>query len=240
MTIDFIELYIFGFIILAKRVSKRQKELIIESFINGKTLEQISEQFQFTKLTISRNLKREMGEKVYKELLQKQIIEKEKYIKDIGINDETNSQTEEDFLFSKLNTEGFKSDETKYEQNQSFSFMEIAPLYQDMDVASQKDLSSIPISEIKFPDVVYMVVDKKIELQIKYLKDYPDWQFLALEELNRKTIEIHYDIKVAKRFCSKDQKVIKVPNTNVFKIVAPLLISRGITRIVSFDQLIAL
>ena len=56
--------------------------------------------------------------------------------------------------------------------------MEIAPLYQDMDVASQKDLSSIPISEIKFPDVVYMVVDKKIELQIKYLKDYPDWQFL--------------------------------------------------------------
>ena len=99
LDLDFIELYIFGFIILAKRVSKRQKELIIESFINGKTLEQISEQFQFTKLTISRNLKREMGEKVYKELLQKHIIEKEKYIKDIGINDETNSQTEEDFLF---------------------------------------------------------------------------------------------------------------------------------------------
>ena len=225
---------------MAKRVSKRQKELIIENFINGKTLDQLSEQFQFTKLTISRNLKREMGEKVYKELLQKQTIEKEKYIEDIGINDETNSQTEKDFLISKLNFEGVKSDETKNEQNQSFSFMEIAPLYQDMDVASQKDLSSIPISEIKFPDVVYMVVDKKIELQIKYLKDYPDWQFLALEELNRKTIEIHYDMKVAKRFCSKEQKVIKVPNTNVFKIVAPLLISRGITRIVSFDQLIAL
>ena len=225
---------------MAKRVSKRQKELIIESFINGKTLEQLSEEFQFTKLTISRNLKKEIGEKVYKELLQKQIIENGTYKKDIGIIDETNSQTEKDVLISNLILEGFKPEETQYEKNQSSSFMEIAPLYQDIDDAPQKDLSSIPISEIKFPDVVYMVVDKKIELEIKYLKDYPDWQFLALEELHRKTIEIHYDMKVAKRFCNKEQKVIKVPNTNVFKIVAPLLISRGITRIVSSDQLIAL
>ena len=35
-----------------------------------------------------------------------------------------------------------------------------------------------------------MIVDKKIELEIKYLKDYPHWQFLAQDELNRKTIEI--------------------------------------------------
>jgi hypothetical protein len=34
--------------------------------------------------------------------------------------------------------------------------------------------------------------------------------------------------------------VIKVPNTNVFKIVAPILLSKGISRIVSPDKLIAL
>ena len=60
------------------------------------------------------------------------------------------------------------------------------------------------------------------------------------EELNRKTIKIYFDLKIAKRFCKKEQKVIKVPNSNVFKIVARLLQSRGITRIVSDDQLIAL
>ena len=52
--------------------------------------------------------------------------------------------------------------------------------------------------------------------------------------------EIFYDMKVAKRFCSKEQKVIKVPNTDVFRIVAPLLIARGITRIVTSDHLISL
>ena len=85
-----------------------------------------------------------------------------------------------------------------------------------------------------------MIVDKKIELETKYLKDYPEWNFLSKDELNRKTIEIYEDLKVAKRFCNRDQKVIKVPNTDVFKIVAPILISRGISRIVSPNKLIAL
>ena len=114
------------------------------------------------------------------------------------------------------------------------------PLNYQIEFANQKDLSSVPISEINFPQIVYMIVDKKIELETKYLKDYPDWQFLSKDELNRKTIEIYYDIKIAKRFCSKDQKVIKVPNTEIFKIVSPILLSRGISRIISSDKLIAL
>ncbi len=85
-----------------------------------------------------------------------------------------------------------------------------------------------------------MIVDKKIELEIKLLKDYPEWEFLPNEDLKRKTIEIYCDLKLAKRVCSKDQKVIKVPNTDVFRIVSPILISRGITRIVSAEKLIAL
>ena len=85
-----------------------------------------------------------------------------------------------------------------------------------------------------------MIVDNRIELQTKLLNDYPEWQFLSKEELERNTIEIFYDLKIAKRFCSKEQKVIKVPNTDVFRIVAPLLKSRGITRIVTSDKLIAL
>ena len=85
-----------------------------------------------------------------------------------------------------------------------------------------------------------MIVDKKIELEIKLLKDYPDWEFLPKEDLNRKTIEIFFDLKEAKRFCSKEQKVIKVPNTDVFRIVSSFLISRGISRIVTPETLVAL
>ena len=92
----------------------------------------------------------------------------------------------------------------------------------------QKDLASVPINDVDMPEIAYMIVDKKIELTIKYLKDYPEWQFLADDELRRKTIEIYFDLKVAKRFCSKEQKVLKVPNTNIFKLAAPMLLKKGI------------
>ena len=85
-----------------------------------------------------------------------------------------------------------------------------------------------------------MIVHKNIELEIKLLKDYPDWEFLPNEDLNRKTIEIFFDLKKAKRVCKKEKKVIKVPNTDVFRIVSPILISRGISRIVTSEKLIAL
>ena len=91
-----------------------------------------------------------------------------------------------------------------------------------------------------FPKVVFMIVEKNIELEIKYLREYPDWQFLSEEELNRKTIQIFDELKVAKSFCKKEQKVIKVPNTNVFKISAASLLKKGISRIVSSDSLISL
>jgi len=120
------------------------------------------------------------------------------------------------------------------------SFIEITPLDHDFEDVSQKDISSIPLSEIKLPNLVFLIVKKEIELETKYLKDYPEWQFLPQNELKRKTIEIHFDLKTAKRICNKDQKVIKVPNTDVFRIVAPMLISRGISRLVTAENLISI
>ena len=119
-------------------------------------------------------------------------------------------------------------------------FVELAPIDCEIDNSKQKDLSSISISEIDFPKVVYMVVDKKIELEIKLLKDFPEWEFLPHEDLNRKTIEIFFDLNLAKRSCNKEQKVLKVPNTDVFRITAPLLLEKGISRIVCAENLIAL
>ena len=120
------------------------------------------------------------------------------------------------------------------------SFFEIAPIDYEMDSTSRKEISSVPLSEVDFPKVVYMIVNKKIELEIKLLKDFPEWQFLPQEDLSRKTIEIFFDLNLAKRSCNKEQKVLKVPNTDVFRIASPLLIAKGISRIVCAENLIAL
>ena len=85
-----------------------------------------------------------------------------------------------------------------------------------------------------------MVVDKQVELETKLLKEYVEWNFLSQEDLSRNTIEIFYDLKTAKRSIKKDQRVIKIPNSDVFRITAPILLSRGISRIVSSEVLISL
>ena len=226
---------------MAKRLTEKQKEEIIQGFQKGKTIQFLSQKFDFNKLTIVRNLKRSLGDAKYKEFLSKN-----KSLNLLSDDEEINLKKKSIFGLENVNSrddlfEG-KTTNTKIETEFSpdSSFFEITPLDCVIDNAAQKDLSSIPISDMKFPKTVYMIVNRKIELETKYLKDYPDWQFLSKEELNRKTIEIFMDLKIARRFCTKEQKIIKVPNPRIFKIVAPILISRGISRIVSNNKLISL
>ena len=221
---------------MAKRLSERQKEEICKLFTSGISIDELSNQFNCTKLTISRNLKKKFDEDQYNLLLSNS--------KSIKNRNKTN-----DCKIKKQNRNNIyknNNDDDKKEANSSgqllpiSEFIEITPLNYDIENTSQKDLSSVSISEANLPKTVYMIVNKKVELEIKYLKDYPEWQFLSQDELERKTIEIYFDLKIAKTFCQKDQKVIKVPNTKVFQKVASILSSRGISRIVSSDQLIAL
>jgi len=224
---------------LAKRLTEKQKEEIKINFLDNQSVDFLSEKFKCTKTTIIRNLKKSIGEAKYKEILNKSnatFDEKDEILlenKNKLIIDK-NKTNKPDYTSLSLG----KSNEDKI--NPFDSFIEITPLDHDFEDFSQKDISSIPLSEIKLPNVVFLIVKKEIELETKYLKDYPEWQFLPQNDLKRKTIEIHFDLKNAKRICNKDQKVIKVPNTDVFRIVAPILISRGISRIVTAENLISI
>ena len=212
----------------------------MKSFKEGNNINILSKDFNCNKLTIIRNLKKRLGENDYKKFLSKNTSfevnsnkVEDDFKNDVRLESQTNivnADSENDIKDNFIETD-FKH---------ATSFLEIAPLDYEIDNLPQKDLSSIPISEIDLPKTVYLIVDKNIELETKFLKDYPKWDFLSKNELERKTIEIHNDLKIAKSSCNKDQKVIKVPNSNVFKIVAPILLSRGISRIVSSDNLIAL
>ena len=227
---------------MTKRLTEKQKSEIAEYFKNGKTIEALSEAFNCTTSTITRNLKKNLGELIYKEL-----VEKNKNVDEFNNLLEKDKKRNNDFeLAMKMPENEINVDptlDTNQSKNNDFSdteFIEISPLHFEIENVPRKEFSSIPIEEIEFPKIVYMVVDKNIELEIKLLKDFPEWEFLPNEDLKRKTIEIHFDLKLAKRACRKEQRVIKVPNTDVFRIVSPILISKGISRIVSAEKLIAL
>ena len=219
---------------MAKRLSEKQKEEISLRFTKGENIESLSRLFDCNKLTITRNLKKTLGDSVYQNLIKKFKTDSNIHL----IKENVSKKNDQD---NQINT--FQEDLTKKDKEEFFSemqFVEVTPLNLEIDNLPQKELSSKPISEIEFPTIVYIIVDKKIELEIKILKDYPQWHFLPNEDLNRKTIEIFNDLHTAKKFCKKEQKVIKVPNSNIFKIVARFLLSRGISRIVNDEQLIAL
>ena len=211
---------------MAKRLSEPQKEAIIKSFKQGKSINLLSQQFECTKLTIIRNLKRKLGEKIYKELTEQ--------------NKSTKQGQTNNFKIKSIEKNIPNQTVTETDYHPIEDFVEITPLNYEIENLPRKELSSVPLRDIDFPSIVYMIVDKKIELEIKFLRDYPEWEFLPNEDLDRECIEVFNDLKKAKRLCSKEQKVIKVPNTDVFKLVTPFLIAKGISRIVYSEQLIAL
>ena len=223
---------------MSKRLSDIQKKEIIQRFINGESLDLLSERFGYTKLTISRNIKKSIGLDLFNNL-NKKSSSKEDLSENLS-HDLVLPVKENNFLDINSNKDSINQSFSENQFLQSSSFMELVPIDLDIDNSTRKDCSSIPIEEIDFPEIVYMIVDKKVELEIKLLKDYPEWHFLPEEDLQIKTIEIYFDLKVAKRDCKKDQKVIKVPNPNVFKITSKIMVSRGIKRIISDKQLISL
>lgn len=219
---------------MVKRLSQKQKDEIINQFSIGISIEELSIKYGCTKLTISRNLKKFLGEDRFEKLKKKEssILSTAEIISDQALN--KRNLTEDQGIVDQLISPEVTVNLTNPE------FIELTPLDYEIDNSIQKDISSIPLSKVDFPKEVFMIVNKNIELEIKVLRDYPDWHFLPDDDLNRKTIEIFNDLKVAKRDCRKEQKVLKVPNTNVFKITARILISKGITRIVNDDKLISL
>ena len=227
---------------MRKRLTEKQKEEITKSFKSGIPIDVLSQKYNCTDTTIIRNLKKNLGELKYKDFFQKSKSSIEK--------SRTNNNQVYDFNKTDFDSDDLRKDSNKpkvLNENITASnfapidaFFEIAPLDYEINSSSRKELSSVSLSEVDFPKVVYMVVDKKIELEIKLLKDFPEWDFLPHDDLNRKTIEIFFDLNLAKRSCNKEQKVLKVPNADVFRIAAPILLDKGISRIVCPENLIAL
>ena len=119
------------------------------------------------------------------------------------------------------------------------NFEEIVPLTSGFDLENKQLDFEIHNQEI-LPEIVYMLVDKKVELEVKTISDLPEWSFLPENELKRNAILLFSSQRNAKRNCTRNQRVIKIPNTSVFEVSKSYLFSKGITRLILEDSIIAL
>ena len=163
----------------------------------------------------------------------------------LGVDESTSLDPEDadEFVEDQYSVIQKSKDYDKDINNQNFddNFEEIAPLVSGFDFDLQKQKSDFEILDYEcLPESVYMIVDKKVELELQLISDLPEWSFLPENELQRKAILLFSNQRSAKRICSRSQRVIKIPNTSVFKISQSYLISKGITRLILEDSIIAL
>ena len=149
------------------------------------------------------------------------------------------SDTYGSLLSGNLNNGKLEEDENIH--NSDNTFQEIIPLISSLDFDQNNKQSDFEILKYEnLPESVYMIVDKKVELDLKPIADLPEWSFLPKNELQRNAILLFSNQRSAKRICSRNQRVIKIPNTSIFKLSKSYLISKGITRLILEDSIIGL
>ena len=124
------------------------------------------------------------------------------------------------------------SDDDGFDGSADNVFQEIAVLPVDLPQVSREQVSCLPFASGVLPDSVYMLVDKTVELDPKPLSEFPELGVLNPEELTRQALCLYSSPRTAKRQCGRSQRVIKVPNTQVFERTSRHLLARGITRLV--------
>ena len=144
-----------------------------------------------------------------------------------------------DFNFENPQNKNYESD--VHNKSIDNNLQEIEPLVSSFgfDQNNQKEDFEILDCE-SLPESVYMIVDKKVELDLQNISDLPEWSFLPENELKRIAIVLFSNQRTAKRICSRNQRVIKIPNKNVFKLSKSYLISKGVTRLILEDSIIGL
>tara|TARA_Y100001968_G_scaffold150127_1_gene137345 strand:- start:1473 stop:2288 length:816 start_codon:yes stop_codon:yes gene_type:complete len=268
---------------ISRRLTKNQKDEILEAYRAGFNSNVLAEKYSCTTNTINRTVKTLLSESEYASLKEKRskIIKKKGEVVQNEILKNKQQDLEKSNSLISLEFKGKEEDEslkivenidnpeikkltslpiedaTEFceesfsesknfkndNMNQNFdnNFEEIAPLISNFEFDQDKQKSNFEILNYEsLPESVYMIVDKKVELDLQPISDLPEWSFLPENELRRNAILLFSNQRSAKRSCEKNQRVIKIPNTAIFKLSKSYLVSKGITRLILEDSIIAL
>ena len=218
---------------MPKKFSNEKKKEMVEDFKKGLNINQLSTKYSLTESTIKKHLKLLLGD-ISLNIRNKALNEISKSAKEKKYKNKEISQNEDFPSFAE------NINEKNEFENYGESFLEILPLNHEFDFNSRKDFASVPLTSESLPKNLYMIVDSNIELETKHIKDFPDYDFLSESEREKKVIKLFSDKKSATQNCDKSKKVIKIPDGKVFKLVAPILIRKGITRIIYEDNLLSI
>ena len=250
---------------VVRRLTKVEKNEILEEFRSGATANDLAKKYNCSPNTVNRTVKVLLTDDEYNFLKGKRAkIKKTKFA--LSLNDKSNQVSEfletdsiemevskqkedENFILEsknskssiQLNIDNSDLNSSTLDPDDENNFQEIVPLVSSFGFETQQQkVDCQDLDKVNLPETVYMLVDKKVELEDQHISDLPEWSFLPDEELKRRVILLFLNQRSAKRNCSRNQKVIKIPNTDIFRISRSYLLEKGITRLIIEDALISL
>lgn len=98
----------------------------------------------------------------------------------------------------------------------------------------------LPLSAAALPRTCYLVIDRASELITRPLRDFGDLGHIPNLETQQRTLPVFDNHRVAKRFSTKRDRVIKVPDSRMLHKVRYQLQAKGITRLLIDGQVYSL
>ncbi|MEA5502134.1 transposase [Halotia wernerae UHCC 0503] len=98
----------------------------------------------------------------------------------------------------------------------------------------------LPLSAAPLPKTCYLVIDRASELITRPLKEFGDLGQIPSLETQQRTLPVFDNHRVAKRFSTKRDRVIKVPDSKLLHKASTHLQAKGITRLLIDGQVYSL
>ena len=115
---------------------------------------------------------------------------------------------------------------------------ELFPVRRPMSSATLVQV--LPLSEATLPKTCYLVIDRASELITRPLRDFGDLGQIPTQEVQEKTLPVFDNHRVARRFSTKRDRVIKIPDSRLLQKTRSHLQAKGITRLLVDGQVYSL
>ncbi|MCC5899532.1 MAG: transposase [Phormidium sp. BM_Day4_Bin.17] len=97
-----------------------------------------------------------------------------------------------------------------------------------------------PLAKALIPKTCYLVVDRSSELISRPLREFNDLGEIPAAEISSKTLPVFDNHRVARRFANRNQRVMKVPDSQMLQKTGSHLQAKGITRVFFDGQVYSL
>ena len=230
------------------RLNDSHKQEIVERYRAGETSGQIAVAYGCSTNTVSRTVRSLLSPEEYAELkIQRSAktsgLESTAIERSALENSPSEVGTAENSSVESAGSHGTSADlddDATFNTDDANVFHEIAVLPVDLPQVTTQQVICRPFASELLPDSVYMLVDKTVELDPRPLSEFPELGLSDPSEQQRQALCLYASPRAAKRQCGRSQRVIKVPDTQVFAQTSSYLLARGITHLVVEGSLFAL